>query len=76
MFVAKRFIRSLVEKYGQHQVYTDRGSWCIEAYHILRLKHYLHSPFEKSLIERVNQYFKPVRYETNLTYFFALSKEY
>ena len=24
----------------------------------LRLKHYLHSPFQKSLMERVNQYFK------------------
>ena len=24
----------------------------------LRLKHYLHSPLEKSLMERVNQYFK------------------
>jgi hypothetical protein len=25
---------------------------------VLRLKHYLHSPFEKSLIERVKRYFK------------------
>ncbi len=24
----------------------------------MRLKHYLHSPFQKSLMERVNQYFK------------------
>ena len=29
-----------------------------EAYKILRLKHYLHSPLEKTLIERVIQYFK------------------
>ena len=29
-----------------------------EACNILRLKHYLHSPFQKSLMERVNQYFK------------------
>ena len=25
MFVAERFIRSLVEKYGKHTVYTDGG---------------------------------------------------
>ena len=29
-----------------------------EACHVLRLKHYLHSSLEKSLMERVNQYFK------------------
>ena len=29
-----------------------------EACNVLRLKHYLHSPFQKSLMERVNQYFK------------------
>ena len=29
-----------------------------EACNVLRLKHYLHSPLEKSLMERVNQYFK------------------
>ena len=29
-----------------------------EACRVLKLKHYLHSPLEKSLIERVMQYFK------------------
>ncbi len=29
-----------------------------EACNILKLKHYLHSSIEKSLMERVNQYFK------------------
>jgi len=58
MLVAERFIRSLVEKYGKHTVYTDGGTWYPEAYNVLRLKHYLHSSFEKSLMERVNQYFK------------------
>ena len=43
---------------GKHTVYTDGGTWYDEAYNILRLKHYLHSSLEKSLIERVNQYFK------------------
>ena len=39
-------------------VYTDGGTWYDEACNILKLKHYLHSPLEKSLIEMVNQYFK------------------
>ena len=58
MLVAEKFIRSLVEKYGRHVVYTDGGSWYDEACNVSSLKHYLHSPLEKSLIERVNQYFK------------------
>jgi putative transposase len=58
MLVAEKFIRSLVEKYGRHTVYTDGGTWYDEACNVLRLKHYLHSPFQKSLMERVNQYFK------------------
>jgi putative transposase len=58
MLVAEKFIRSLVDKYGKHTVYTDGGTWDDEACNVLRLKHYLHSPFQKSLMERVNQYFK------------------
>jgi putative transposase len=54
----KKFIHSLVEKYGKHIVYTDGGRWYDEACNILKLKHYLHSSIEKSLMERVNQYFK------------------
>ena len=58
MLVAEKFIRSLLSKYGKHTVYTDGGTWYDEACNVLRLKHYLHSPFQKSLMERVNQYFK------------------
>ena len=58
MLVAEKFIRSLVENYGKHSVYSDGGTWYDEACNVLRLKHYLHSPLEKSFIERVNQYFK------------------
>ena len=58
MLIAEKIIRSLVEKYGRHPVYTDGGTWYDEACNILRLKYYLHSPLEKSLLERVNQYFK------------------
>ena len=58
MLVAEKFIRSLVQKYGKYTIYTDRGTWYPEACNVLGLKHYLHSPLEKSLIERVMQYFK------------------
>ncbi len=58
MFVEEKFIRSLVSKYGKHTVYTDGGTWYQQACNFLHLKHRLHSPFEKSLIERVMQYFK------------------
>jgi putative transposase len=61
MLVAEKFIRSLVESYGKHTVYTDGGTWYPEACNVLRLKHYLHSPFQKSLMERVNQYFRQNR---------------
>ena len=58
MLIAEKFIRSLVENYGKHIVYTDGGTWYDEACNVLRLKHYLYSSFEKSLMERVNPYFK------------------
>ena len=51
MLIAEKFIRSLVSKYGRHTVYTDVGTWYDETCNILKLKHYLHSPFEKSLME-------------------------
>jgi putative transposase len=58
MFVAENFIRSLISKYGRHTVYTDGGTWYPQACRFLHLKHYLHSPLEKSMIERVMEYFK------------------
>jgi transposase-like protein len=48
MLVAEKFIRSLVDKYGKHKMYTDGGTWYDEACNIIGLKHYLHSPLEKS----------------------------
>jgi transposase-like protein len=57
MFVAENFIKSLVEKDGKHIVYTDDGgTWYPQACNFLRLKHRLHSPLEKNLIERVMQF--------------------
>ena len=31
MLIAEKFIRSLVENYGKHIVYTDGGTWYDEA---------------------------------------------
>jgi transposase-like protein len=58
MLVAEKFIRSLVEKYGKYTVYTDGGTWYDEACNVIGLKHHIHSSIEKSLMERVNQYFR------------------
>jgi len=58
MVVAEKFIRSLVSKYGKHTVYTDGGTWYPEGCNVIGLEHYLHSPFQKSLMVRVNQYLK------------------
>ncbi len=48
----------MVQKYGKHAVYLDGDTWYPGACKRLGLKHYLHSPLEQSLIERVMQYFK------------------
>ena len=58
MLVAKQFLQSLIIKYGKHSVYSDGGTWYPEACKVLDVKHYIHTPLEKSLIERVMQYFK------------------
>src|SRR5512147_2990435 len=59
MLVLSSFLESLISKYGRHSVYSDDATWYPEACKILRLKHYLHSSVEeKSVIERVMQYFK------------------
>lgn len=58
MLVAERFIAGLVKVYGKHPVSTDGGTWYPQACRFLRLKHHLHSPFEKGIIERTIQYIK------------------
>jgi putative transposase len=58
MLVAERFIASLINRHGKHPVSTDGGTWYPQACRFLKLKHHLHSPLEKSLIERTMQYIK------------------
>ena len=74
MLITEIFIRSLVEKYGRHTFYTDGGTWYNEACNVIGLKHYLHSSIEKSLMERVNQYFKD-RIESFDDYYPCIQKE-
>ena len=58
MLLAERFLSNLLEEHGEHPVSTDGGTWYPQACRFLKLKHHLHSPFEKSLIERTIQYIK------------------
>jgi transposase-like protein len=58
MFVAERFISSVIKIHGKHPVSTDGGTWYLMACRFLRIKHRIHSPFEKSIIERTMQYIK------------------
>jgi len=59
MIVAESFLRSLITIYGKHIVYSvDGGTWYPEACVSLGLKHRLHSPYEKSIVERTIEYLK------------------
>jgi len=58
MLIAERFLSAVVKIHGKHPVSTDGGTWYPMACKFLRLKHHIHSPFEKSLIERTMQYIK------------------
>ena len=58
MFVAERFLSGLVKIHGNHPVPTDGGTWYPQACGFLKVDHHIHSPFEKSIIERTMQYIK------------------
>ena len=58
MFVAERFLSNLVKDYGKHPLSTDGGTWYPQACKFLKLEHHIHSPYEKSIIERTMQYIK------------------
>ena len=58
MFVTEHFLSDIVKEYGPHPISTDGGTWYPQACKFLKLKHHLHSSFEKSIIERTMQYIK------------------
>ena len=43
MFVAERFLSSLVQEYGKHPVSTDGGTWYPQACKYLKLRHHIHT---------------------------------
>ena len=73
MFVAEMCLSGLVKVHGKHPVSTDGGTWYLQDYRFLKLKHYIHSPYEKSLIERTIQYIKN-RTESSMTTFLVEEK--
>jgi|tagenome__1003787_1003787.scaffolds.fasta_scaffold20734667_2 putative transposase len=61
VFVAERFLYDVVEEFGQHSVSIDgeRTWYPPQACQFQKLKHHVHSSFEKSIfIERTTQYIK------------------
>lgn len=58
MLIAERFLSRVVRYYGNHPVSTDGGTWYPQACEFLKMDHHIHSPLEKSLIERTMQYIK------------------
>ena len=54
MFVAERFMSTVIREYGKHPVSTDGGAlWYPQACLFLKLEHHIHSSYEKS-IDREN----------------------
>ena len=69
MLIAERFIESLIDEFDKHPISTDGGSWHpLQACQFLKLRHHIHSSFEKSIIERTMQCIKD-RTETFDDYF-------
>ncbi len=58
MLIAERFISGLVRIHWKHPVSTDGGTWYPQACRFLNLDHHIHSPYEKSIVERTMQYIK------------------
>jgi putative transposase len=58
MLIAEEFLHSMINKYGKHPVSTDGGTWYPQACRFLKIKHHLHSSYQKSIIERTIQSIK------------------
>jgi putative transposase len=64
------------KKYGKHLVSTDgSGTWCHpQACKFLNMNHYLHSSYEKSMIERTIQCIKRIEPKALMTTFLVEKK--
>ena len=70
MFVAKRFLSHVINKYGLHSVSSDGGgTWYSGACKLLNIHYHLHFSFEKNIIERTIQYIKDRTNESFDDYF-------
>ena len=69
MLIAEQFLQNLIRKYGKHRISTDGGIWYPQACKFLKIKHHLHSSYEKSIIERTIQYIIKDRTESFDDYF-------
>jgi putative transposase len=58
MLVAEQFIKSLIRKYGKHNISTYGGTWYPQVCRFLNVEQHIHSSIEKSFIERTIQYIK------------------
>jgi len=59
MLVDERFITYSLNTCGKHTVSTSDGTtWYPQACKFLKLKHHIHSPLEKIILERTIQYIK------------------
>ena len=47
MLVAERFIASLLDSYGRHQVSTDGGTWYPQACKFLKVEHHISIPLTR-----------------------------
>ena len=56
MFIAEWFFSILVKIHGPQPVSTDGGTWHPQACRFLKIDHYIHFSYEKSIIERIMQY--------------------
>ncbi len=56
--MTEHFLSDIVDEHGKHLVSADGGTWYPQACKFLNLNHHIHSPFEKSIIERTMQYIK------------------
>ncbi len=74
--VTERFLDNLIKIHENHPIVStddEGGTWYPQACKFLKLDHHIHSPLEKSIIERTIQYIKD-RMESFDNYF-PCSKE-
>ena len=55
--------------------FTYDGTWYHEACNVIGLKHHLHSPLEKRLMERVNQQYFKDRIESSDDYYICIQNK-